>query len=87
MLDIFSPLHAVLYWTQSAYSIYTTLTHTLTQLTQPLNTEYQSASIHLINPQDLGNKTVNLLLRVSVARQGRLHIMQDKRWDVGWLYH
>ena len=57
-------------------------------LALPLCTQKpHSSSVHLIKPQDLGNKTVNPLLSVSVARQGWLHIMQDERRDVGWLYH
>lgn len=56
-------------------------------LTAIMHTNPHSTGIHLINPQDLGNKTVNLLLRASVARQGWLHIMQDERRDMGWLYH
>lgn len=52
-----------------------------------MHTKPHSSNAHLINPQDLGNKTVNPLLTVSVAQQGWLHIMQDKKRDVGWLYN
>lgn len=49
-------------------------------LALPLCTQKpHSSSVHLIKPQDLGNKTVNPLLSVRVARQGWLHIMQDER--------
>lgn len=58
--------------------------HTRTSI---MHSKPYGISVHLINPQDLGNKIVNLLLRVSVALQGQLHIMQDERRDVGWLYH
>lgn len=52
-----------------------------------MHTKPHSSSVHLINPQDLGNKTVNPLLIVSAARQGWLHIMQNERRDMGRLYH